>query len=600
MDFIREVKEAGFLRIIEEEVDIDLEIAHLSYIEVKKKKSQVLLFTNVVDKDGKKYPPVLSNVFANFEVLSLIFKKDIEELASSIRELIQPQKPKNIKEKIDFFTKLLTLKNVFPKRLKSRGLCQEVEQEEVDLTALPALKTWEEDAGRFITMGQVYTTSLDGKHHNVGMYRLQIYDKNRLGMHWQVHKDGANFFNEYKKAGKKMPVSVAIGGDPLYIWCAQAPLPKNVFELLLYGFIRKEPAKLVKSLTNDIYIPHDVDFVIEGFVDTEKVELEGPFGDHTGYYTPKENFPVMDVTKITHRKAGIFHATVVGKPPLEDKYFGYATERIFLPLFQTTAPDLLDYNMPENGVFHNLILGKINCWFPYQARQVMHAFFGVGQMSFVKHAIFVDQNAPEPTNYEEITKYILNRLGSKSLVITEGICDQLDHASPNSCFGGKLAVDVTEDFSTKKVQVLSDEELLKLFQSEDENIVEVKQYYPECKSPLCLLSYKKGDKSAKELFVKLHKFKEHFSVLIILDSYTKLNHPYMLLWKITNSIDALRDIKIIEEEIFIDATDKGEADAYPFVWPKMTNCSRKVVKKLIEKNLLENDEKLFEDFEIFG
>lgn len=599
MNFIEEFRKAGLLRVIEQDVDIDLEIAHISYIEVKKNDSQVLLFNSVVDKNGNKYPPVLTNIFANFDALDIVFRRDIEEIADSIRMLLQPKKPENFSQKIDFFAKLINLKNVFPKRLKGRGICQEIEQSEIDLTKLPALKTWEKDAGRFVTMGQVYTTSLDGKNHNVGMYRLQIYDKNRLGMHWQIHKDGANFYNEYKKAGKKMPVSVAIGGDPLYIWCGQAPLPKNVFELFLYGFIRNKPAKLVKSLTNDIYIPHDVDFVIEGFVDTDEFEFEGPFGDHTGYYTPKDKFPVMNVTKITHKKDPIFHATVVGKPPLEDKYFGYATERIFLPLFQTTTPDLIDYNMPENGVFHNLILAKLNCWFPFHARQTMHAFFGVGQMSFVKHAIFVDQNAPKLEDYEVLTKYILNRFGTKGVVITEGICDQLDHASPNSCFGGKLAIDATEDFSSNPPKILSDIELLQSFKTIDNNIVKLKQYFTDCKTPICLISYKKMSVSAKELFDKLQIFKEHFKVLIVLDEYTNLENEYMLVWKITNSIDAIRDIKIIDEQIFIDATDKNEVDAYPFVWPEMTNCSKEVVENLIKKGLIANDTELFEKFEIF-
>ena len=253
-------------------------------------------------------------------------------------------------------SQLLSLKSVFPKKLSKRGACQEIikKNDEINLYDLPALTTWEQDAGAFITMGQVYSQSVDGKRKNLGMYRLQIHSENRLGLHFQIHKDSNHFLSEYKKAGQKMPISIAIGGDPLYTWCATAPLPHGIYELFLYGFVRKKRAQLVKSITNDLYVPYDADIVIEGFADPDELCPEGEFGDHTGYYTPKEDYPVLEVTAITQKKKPIFLATVVGKPPLEDKFMGYPTERIFLPLLKTTAPDLIDYYMPENGVFHNL------------------------------------------------------------------------------------------------------------------------------------------------------------------------------------------------------------------------------------------------------
>ena len=492
MDYIKLLKDNGLLRVIDEPADIDLEIAHASYIEVKRENSQALLFTNpICKKTGRKFAPVLTNIYGSKRALELIFGRDPNEIASEIEKLLKPKKPKNFKEKLDFLSYLFNMRKIFTKRLKGEGECQQVKfaGEDVDLLSLPALKTWPLDGGAFITMGQVYTQSPGGELQNVGMYRLQIYGKNRLGMHWQIHKDGANFFNEYKRAGRKMPVSVAIGGDPLYIWCGQAPLPKGVFELLLYGFIRKEPAKLVKSLTNEIYVPQDADYVIEGFVDTTKSELEGPFGDHTGFYTPVEPFPVMEVTAITSKREPVFHATVVGKPPLEDKYMGWATERIFLPLLRTTVPELLDYNMPENGVFHNLILAKINALYPAHAKQAMHAFWGVGQMSFVKHAIFVGNDAPELVEYDKFADFVLDRFGSESVLISEGVCDQLDHASPNSCFGGKLGIDATQDFCKFSPAVLSDEELLAKFQSVAPNVRELRQFKKQSKTPICVLKF---------------------------------------------------------------------------------------------------------------
>ncbi|MGH1601193.1 menaquinone biosynthesis decarboxylase [Campylobacter majalis] len=602
MNYIEILRKNGLLREINEPIDIDLQIAHAAYIEVKKEDSKALLFTNVTDKNGKKYPPVLTNIFGSKRAVELLFGVSPQNVADEISSLLKPKKPKNLSEKFDFLSYLFKMRKIFTKKLKNRGECQEIAyfDNAVNLNDLPVLKTWKRDGGAFVTMGHVYTQSLDGELANVGMYRLQVYGKNRLGMHWQIHKDGANFFNEYKKAGRKMPVAVGIGGDPLYIWCAQAPLPKGVFELLLYGFIRKSPAKLVKCLTNDIWVPQDCDYVIEGFVDTAKFELEGPFGDHTGFYTPIEPFPVMDVSAITCKKEPIFHATVVGKPPLEDKYFGWATERIFLPLLQITVPELIDYNMPENGVFHNLILAKIKALYPAHAKQAMHAFWGVGQMSFVKHAIFVDENAPELENFDEFSSLVLNRFGERSLLISEGVCDQLDHASPNSCYGGKLGIDATADYSQDEaILKLSDDELLKKFKGVASEIYELKQYKLETKSPICVVKFNKN-RLVGEIFKDLLALKEHFKILIFVDSTARLNNPYMLIWRVTNNIDALRDVYIKSERFCVDASVKDERDGYTREWPMATDCTREVVDELIKKGIVKDDPELFERYEIFG
>lgn len=599
--WIDKFDKAGLLKVINAPVDIDREIAHLSYIEVKKPNSKALLFTKPTDKNGKIYPPVLTNTFGSFEALNLVLERDVEDIASEVANLIKPKKPNSFKEKFDFMAYLFSLKNVFTKRLKGEGECQKHKflGDDVNLYDMPHLTTWEKDGGAFITMGQVYTKDLNGDTQNLGMYRLQIYSKNEVGMHWQIHKDGANYFNEYKKAGIKMPVSVAIGGDPLYIWCGQAPLPHGIFELLMYGFIRKTPAKLVKSITNDIYVPHDSDFVIEGFVDTNELRDEGPFGDHTGFYTPILPFPMMKVTAITHKDEPIYHATVVGKPPLEDKYMGYGTERVFLPLFKTTAPDLMDYRMPENGVFHNLILAKINARYPAHARQMMHAFWGVGQMSFVKHAIFVDKDANDLNQYDSIAKYVLDKITPESLVFSEGVCDQLDHASPNSCFGGKLAVDATIDNKPKKPNLLSDEELLAKFKSVDSDIVSLKQYMSGTNNPVVFMAYDKKD-FIKKSFEKLLKFRENFKILFFFDKNNNPENLYMSIWRATNNTDALRDVFIDGEQICVDATMKYEWEGYTRGWPDETNCSKEVIESLISKGLLERDDEFFKKFEILG
>ncbi|EPS3559213.1 menaquinone biosynthesis decarboxylase [Campylobacter coli] len=598
-EFIQILKENDLLRVIEEPVDVDLEIAHLAYIEAKKgEKGKALLFKNPIDKKlNKQYKfPVLMNTFCNEKALNLAFGRDYEEVAEEISKLTKLHIPTNFKAKMDFFMNLLSFKNVPPKRLKKNKAMYNYEILN-SLEELPILKTWEDDAGKFITMGQVYTQNLDKTQNNLGMYRLQMSDKNELLMHWQIHKDGANFYHEYKNAGfKKMPVSIAIGGDPLYIWCSQAPLPKGIFELLLYGFIKKTPAKITPC-ENGIFVPYDSDVVIEGYVDLEEFKIEGPFGDHTGFYTPAELFPVMKVEKIYAKKDAIYQATVVGKPPLEDKIMGLGTERIFLPLLQTSVPDLIDYNMPENGVFHNLILAKIDAKYPAHAQQIMHAFWGVGQMSFVKHAIFVDKNAPSLKDYDALIPYMLDRFNTKKILISEGICDQLDHASPNSCFGGKAGLDACEEIQVEELEILEDEKLLELFKTKVE-LLNLKQFYKESKSPIvCILLDKK--EKIEQSFDKLLEFKKHFRILVFLDAENKLENSYMLVWRVVNNIDAKRDIFIKEERLGVDASAKGEAEGYLRAWPKQTDCTKSVIEDLILRNILENNPDLFNKFEIF-
>ncbi|MBX0368434.1 menaquinone biosynthesis decarboxylase [Campylobacter jejuni] len=598
-EFIQILKENDLLRVIEEPVDVDLEIAHLAYIEAKKgEKGKALLFKNPIDKKlNKQYKfPVLMNTFCNEKALNLAFGRDYEEVAEEISKLTKLHIPTSFKAKMDFFMNLLSFKNIPPKRLKKNKALYDYEILN-SLEELPILKTWEDDAGKFITMGQVYIQNLDKTQNNLGMYRLQMSDKNELLIHWQIHKDGANFYHEYKNVGfKKMPVSIAIGGDPLYIWCSQAPLPKGIFELLLYGFIKKTPAKLTPC-ENGIFVPYDSDVVIEGYMDLEEFKIEGPFGDHTGFYTPAELFPVMKVEKIYAKKDAIYQATVVGKPPLEDKIMGLGTERIFLPLLQTSVPDLIDYNMPENGVFHNLILAKIDAKYPAHAQQIMHAFWGVGQMSFVKHAIFVDKNAPSLKDYDALIPYMLDRFNTKKILISEGICDQLDHASPNSCFGGKAGLDACEEIQVEELEILEDEKLLELFKTKVE-LLNLKQFYKESKSPIvCILLDKK--EKIEQSFDKLLEFKKHFRILVFLDAENKLENSYMLVWRVVNNIDAKRDIFIKEERLGVDASAKGEAEGYLRAWPKQTDCTKSVIEDLILRNILENNPDLFNKFEIF-
>ena len=596
---IDELKKRKLLKIIDEKLDVNLEIPHIAYVEAKKENQKVLLFTNPIDKAKNiEYDiPVLMNIF-NDNTLNFIFGKDLEEIANEIEELLKPKKPETFMDKIESFKKLWKVKNIFPKEVKKGSSQEIIKTENINLEDLPILKTWSKDGGKFITMGQVYTKSLDGKKVNLGMYRLQIYDNNRLGLHWQIHKDSNHFFHEYKKANKKMPVSIAIGGDALYTWAATAPLPIGMNELFLYGFIKGKPAEVVKSITNDIYIPKDVDFVIEGYCDPNEMEIEGMFGDHTGYYTLKEPYPVLNVTAITHKKNPVFYATVVGKPPLEDKYMGYATERIFLPLLKTQTPDLIDYRMPENGVFHNLILCKIAPQYKGHSQQIAHALWGVGQMSFVKHAIFVNEDAPELKDYVNLGEWILNRFDTKNMLISKGIIDALDHSSSESLVGGKLGVDCTGEEVEKNVNIIDDSKLLETIKILDSSVVALKQYYTNTANPICVIQYNKT-KPAKELFEKLKALKEHLKIVVFVDTnQNDVNNPYMLVWRVTNNIDATRDI-FIDEIVGIDGTNKSEIDGFKREWPDDVNCDKEVIADLRKRKLIEISDEEIKYFQIY-
>ncbi len=601
---IKLLKKENELRIIDEELDIYLEIPHIAYAEVKKEGGgKALLFRNVVDKKhGKKFDePVCMNIFGSYRRCELLFGRSIESVAKEIEKLLHLKPPASFLEKISMAKELFSLKDIFPKRLKSQGECQEVVYHEsnVNLYDLPILTTWEKDGGPFITMGQVYTQSLDGELVNLGMYRLQVYDKNHLGMHWQIHKDSSHFFDQYQKAGKKMPVSIAIGGDPLYTWCATAPLPYGVNELLMYGLITKTPAQLVKSLTTPLYIPKDVDYVIEGWVDVEKFEIEGPFGDHTGYYTPKEPYPVLEVSCITHKKNPTYLATVVGKPPLEDKYMGWATERIFLPLLKTTAPDLIDYHMPESGAFHNLILAKMKPLYKGHAKQFMHAFWGAGQMSFVKHAIFFDEDAPRLTNYESLVIYMLNRLTTDSIFISEGIVDALDHSSPEPLVGGKLGIDVTKEPKIlEEPQLLNNSELFTKVQELLPEATKLQQYMRVTKNPITVIALKKH-RRVKECFEALKPLANHLRVVIFVDDEKNdVDNPYMLVWRVANNIDAKRDLFIDGLMIALDGTNKNIIDGYTREWPDDVECTQEVVERLKQKGVWDLDENLEKQYQL--
>jgi len=369
-------------------------------------------------------------------------EKSLEAAEHDIMELIDLSRYLKVKEAVKSLPGLSRLLAVFPIKVP-KGACQEV-VEEPDLDRLPILKCWPGDAGRFITLPLVFTKDPESGQQNMGMYRMQVYDSRTTGMHWHLHKDGREIYEKYRRRGVRMPVSVAIGCDPATVYASTAPLPKSIDELLFAGYLRRRPVPIVKCVTNDIYVPANSEFVLEGYVDMEELREEGPFGDHTGYYSEPGMYPVFHVTKMTRRKNPVYMATIVGRPPMEDCYMAKATERLFLPLLRVTIPELVDINFPLEGVFHNCVIVSIDKRYPGHAKKVMYALWGMGQMMYTKMIVVVDR-AVNPQDLSAVAWKVFNNIDARrDLVLADGPLDALDHASPLRFLGTRLGIDATK------------------------------------------------------------------------------------------------------------------------------------------------------------
>jgi len=438
-DFIRILRKRGLLKAIKTEADPVLEIAEIND-RVVKAGGPALLFENPV---GSSIPCVV-NLFGSYERMKLALEVDsLDDVGEGMLEFLEPEIPTNIMEKLKSLPKLKRLADLLPSYVKS-GPCKEVILREPDLDLLPILKTWPGDGGKFITLPLVFTKHPETGVRNCGMYRMQVFDRKTTGMHWHMHKDGASHFRRAEELGQKLPVAVVIGSDPAVMYSASAPLPPDIDEMLLAGFLRKSPVELVKCETVDLEVPANAEIVLEGYVEPGKRRVEGPFGDHTGYYSLADDFPVFHLTCMTMRKDAVYPATIVGKPPMEDCFMAKATERIFLPLMKKTVPEIVDINLPLEGVFHNMVFVSIDKRYPGQARKVMYALWGMGQMSFVKMIVVVDKWV----NVQDISE-VLWRLGNnvdarRDVVILDGPMDVLEHASPIPAYGGKMGIDATK------------------------------------------------------------------------------------------------------------------------------------------------------------
>jgi 4-hydroxy-3-polyprenylbenzoate decarboxylase len=369
--------------------------------------------------------------------------EDVNDIGREIEEILHLPLPVSIVDKLKMIPKIAQFAK-FPPKTVSRAPCQEVMLDSPSLSSLPILKCWPQDGGRFITLPMVFTKSLSSGLRNCGMYRLHVYDDRTTGMHWHLHHDGARHFREYKAAGKRMEVAVALGGDPAITYAATAPMPPDIDEMLFAGFLRKTPVEMVKCKTIDMEVPACAEVVLEGYVEPDEERVEGPFGDHTGYYSLADVYPVFHIQCVTHRKEPVYPATIVGKPPMEDCYMGKATERIFLPLIKTQIPELVDMNLPLFGVFHNYAFVSIDKRYPYQAKKAMHAIWGLGQMMFTKIIVVVDKGV-NVQNVDEVLWRVGNNVDPRrDITIVDGPLDVLDHASPLPRAGSKIGIDATK------------------------------------------------------------------------------------------------------------------------------------------------------------
>ncbi len=593
-EFITQLESEGELARIPEPVSPILEIAEITdRVSKSPEGGKALLFENV---DGSSMP-VLINAFGSWRRIQMALGvSSLEDIARNIERFIKIAPPATLMDKAKLLPMLLQAASFPPKTVSAgRASCQEVVMtgDAVDLGRIPIIQCWPNDAGRFITYPIVINRSLDQAIRNVGLYRMQVFDKNTTAMHWHIHKDGAHFFHEYRKANQRMEVAVAIGADPATCYAASAPLPYGIDEFLLAGFIRKQPVPLVKCKTVELEIPAHAEIVLEGYIDPAEMRLEGPFGDHTGYYSQDGDYPVFHITAITHRKNPVYLTTIVGIPPQEDFYLGKATERIFLPLLRTQLPEIVDMNMPLEGVFHNCVIVSLEKHYPMQARRIMTTLWGMGQMSFVKTIIAVDADV-DVQNEAEILKLLLNEVDlEQDLFFSEGILDVLNHASDQALYGSKLGIDATRKIDGEPPRKFTNSET----QTPDSGIAEhIKKKFSEVNNsrvincsqrrPIVLVALNKTGPGQSIEFIR-NFFEDgalqSVGVLLVLESHVDLENRSQVLWKLFNNLDPKRDVLISGQRIGIDVTRKLPDEGYQQNWPEEIAMSDDIIQKVDQK-----------------
>ncbi len=445
IDFLEDKKE---LVRIKTEVDPILEVTEITD-RVSKKGGPALLFEKVKGS----LMPIAINLFGSYKRMSwALGVDDFNSINKRFSLLLKSDFDLNIRQKLDALYDLYKLSTAKPKEVK-KAPCQEiVKDKDFSLFDYPVLKCWPEDGGRFVTLPLVITKDPESGKQNMGMYRMQVFDEKTTGMHWHTHHDGAVNFRKMTKLGRTMEVAVALGGDPVTIFSATAPLPYGIEEMFFAGFLRGKSVEVVKAKTVDLLVPARAEIILEGYVETAEKRIEGPFGDHTGYYSVAANYPVFHVTCITQRKNPIYPATIVGKPPMEDCYMGKATERMFLPFIKMQFPEIVDMNLPVEGVFHNCALISIKKSFPMHARKIINAIWGLGQMMFTKFVFIFDEEVNVQNTSEAAWKAFNNVDPARDIIISEGPLDVLDHSSNKPIYGAKMGIDATKKWPEEGYQ----------------------------------------------------------------------------------------------------------------------------------------------------
>ena len=594
-EFVSELEKAGELLRISGPVSCELEISHITDLASKAPGGgKALLFERV----GKSPFPVLTNAFGSERRICMALGTDsLDALARRIERFVRIGPPKSLRDLADMLPLGMDLIRSLPRKT-SKAPCQEVvlRGEQIDLSMLPVLKCWPQDGGPFITLPVVFTRSLNTGRRNAGMYRLQVFDRNTTGMHWHIHKDGSHYFHEYRKAGRRMPVAVAIGTDPAVTWAATAPLPQGIDEMLLAGFIRKKPVRMTRCVSIDMEVPAEAEFVLEGYVDPDELRLEGPFGDHTGYYSLVGEYPVFHLTALTHRRNPVYAATLVGRPPMEDCWLAKATERVFLPLVRTIHPEVRDFWMPWEGVFHNIVVMALDKEYPGHARRIMSAVWSQGQMSFTKAVALVDGDV-DLQDPRRVFETILDEIDLESDVyITEGILDVLDHSAPDPLFGSKAGIDATHRHPGERqrpvrqtLPVPPDEVIEKSLGDASGLLFSFHRPPLEARNRLLLVSFAKDGKTPGQTISREllgNRPLEPFSILVLLDSSIDLRDYSLVLWKVFNNVDPARDILKQDGRIVIDATTKGLEDGHARPWPSDIEMDPEVVLR-VEKRAKE-------------
>lgn len=538
--FIRTLEARGELARIRTMVSPELEITEIAD-RISKQHGRALLFERV---EGSPYP-VLINAFGSYGRMSLALGvESLEQIADDIAAYLDFSRYSSFSGVFRSLPRFTRLLNCFPWKgwpLVGRAPCQEVIDESPDLSTLPALQCWPLDGGRFLTLPLVFTKHPEGPQ-NVGMYRMQILDKTTTAMHWHKHKDGSEIYEAWRKKGGRMPVAVALGGDPAITYAATAPLPPGFDELMLAGFLRRRPVGMVKCLTSSLYVPSEAEFILEGYVDTEEAPvLEGPFGDHTGYYSLEDFYPAFHVTCLTHRREAVYPATIVGRPPMEDCYMAKATERIFLPLLRLQIPQLMNLNLPLEGVFHNCAVAAVRPAFPGAALTVMYALWGMGQMRYTKLIVAVDETL-DPRDVNGVLEAVLQNTDlNRDLIFSKGSLDALDHSSPTALFGTRLGIDATTKPQGQAPRHFGGYRL-----------VSVHKNAPWDGRNAAIRALEESD--AK--------------IAVAVDGDVDVGDRSEVLWRVFNNIDASRDIALLDGRMAIDATKKMQDEGLTRPWPE--------------------------------